>query len=155
LKFVKFAYERKNMLLHIFRLEAKASPKRPANKRSGRKSRGACPRRVEDIIGRAPARDETGKQAGYAADGTLADRGFAGLGKYIRGTRGRRSGVVLGEIGFVLGETGRRDPPLAGARRGLGGEKGFLAGFSGKRGSARFSPGGQFDNDRDLLGDRP
>jgi hypothetical protein len=118
LKFVKFAYERENMLLHIFRLEAKASPKRPANKRSGRKSCGACPRRVEDIIGRAPARDETGKQAGYAADGTLADRGFAGLGKYIRGTRGRRSGVVLGEIGFVLGETGRRDPPLAGARRG-------------------------------------
>jgi hypothetical protein len=30
LEFVKLAGERKNMLLYIFRLEAKASPKRPA-----------------------------------------------------------------------------------------------------------------------------
>jgi hypothetical protein len=55
LKFVKFAYERKNMLLHIFRLEAKASPKRPANKRSGCKSRERSARRVEDIIGKGSA----------------------------------------------------------------------------------------------------
>jgi hypothetical protein len=40
LKFVKFAYELENMLLHIFRLEAKASAKRPAIKRSARESRG-------------------------------------------------------------------------------------------------------------------
>lgn len=33
----------------------------------------------EDIIGRAPARDETGKDAAYAADGTLAARSDAGF----------------------------------------------------------------------------
>ena len=55
LEFVKFAYERENMLLHIFRLEAKAPPKRPAIKASRRKSRGARPRRVEDIIGKESA----------------------------------------------------------------------------------------------------
>jgi hypothetical protein len=31
---------------------------------------------------------------------------------------GQNAGVVLVEGGFILGETGRRDPPLAGARRG-------------------------------------
>ena len=35
LEFVKFAYERENMLLHIFRLEAKARPKQPAIKSIG------------------------------------------------------------------------------------------------------------------------
>jgi hypothetical protein len=55
LEFVKFAYERKNMLLHIFCLEAKAPPKRPAMKASGCKSRERSARRVEDIIGKASA----------------------------------------------------------------------------------------------------
>jgi hypothetical protein len=32
----------------------------------------AQPRRVEDIIGKGSARNETGKDAVYAADGTLA-----------------------------------------------------------------------------------
>ena len=35
LEFVKFAYELKNMLLHIFRLEAKAQPKRQAKESIG------------------------------------------------------------------------------------------------------------------------
>ena len=48
---------------------------------SGRKSCGACPRRVEDIIGKGSAVAE--KDAGYAADGTLAARCLAGLEKYI------------------------------------------------------------------------
>ena len=52
LEYVKLPYERKNMLLHIFRLEAKASPKRPALNGIGRKSRA---RRVEDIIGKESA----------------------------------------------------------------------------------------------------
>jgi len=63
------------MLLHIFRLEAKAPPKRPVNKGPGRKSRGACSRRVEDIIGKGFAFG--GKNAVYVADGTLAVRSFA------------------------------------------------------------------------------
>jgi hypothetical protein len=35
MEFVKFDFERENMLLHIFRLEAKALPKRPAKKDRG------------------------------------------------------------------------------------------------------------------------
>jgi hypothetical protein len=35
LEFVKFAYERENMLLHIFRLEAKASAEAAGEKRIG------------------------------------------------------------------------------------------------------------------------
>jgi hypothetical protein len=54
LEFVQFADELENMLLHIFRLEAKALPKRPAKKGSGRQE----PRKlsgVEDIIGKGSA----------------------------------------------------------------------------------------------------
>lgn len=40
LEFVQFADELENMLLHIFRLEAKAPPKRPAKRGSACKSRG-------------------------------------------------------------------------------------------------------------------
>jgi hypothetical protein len=46
LEFVKFAYELENMLLHIFRLEAKAPPKRPADKGSGREEPRAQRRRA-------------------------------------------------------------------------------------------------------------
>ena len=53
MKFVKFAYELKNMLLHIFRLEAKASPSGPAIKRIGTaRAASFSVRRVEDIIGK-------------------------------------------------------------------------------------------------------
>ena len=53
LEFVQFADELENMLLHIFRLAAKAPPKRPAIKASGRKSPADAG--VEDIIGRGRA----------------------------------------------------------------------------------------------------
>jgi hypothetical protein len=57
LEFVKFAYERENMLLHNFRLEAKASAEAAGEKASARKSREQSARRVEDIIGRGPPRE--------------------------------------------------------------------------------------------------
>jgi hypothetical protein len=98
LEFVKFAYERENMLLHIFRLEAKASAEAAGDKSIGRKSRGAWPRRVEDIIGKGSGFG--GKDAGYAADGTLAARCFAGLEKYIRGTRVEDPGWCWAKLGL-------------------------------------------------------
>src|ERR1700752_4097417 len=48
---LEFAFERKNMLLHIFRLEAK----RPRDKAGQRKSRELA-RRVEDLNGRGLAK---------------------------------------------------------------------------------------------------
>ena len=53
---MRFAYELKNMLLHIFRLEAKAPPKRPAKKGSERQEPQGT-RRVEDIMGRVPYKE--------------------------------------------------------------------------------------------------
>ena len=67
LEFVKFAYERKNMLLHIFRLEAKASPKRPALNGIGTQE----PRQTGRGYNWQGVR-RGGKDAVYAADGTLA-----------------------------------------------------------------------------------
>jgi hypothetical protein len=70
------------MLLHIFRLEVKAPPVAPAETALKGKSRGACPRRVEDIIGKGSCRESrAGKDAGYAADGTLAFRSFGGFSR--------------------------------------------------------------------------
>jgi len=68
------------MLLHGFRLEAKASAE-AAGAKMDRDARvaSASARRVEDIIGKGPARNKTGKDAGYAADGTLAGRADAGF----------------------------------------------------------------------------
>ena len=49
------------MLLHIFRLEAKASPKRPAIEASGRKSRERRTGRVRgyNLAGRPPLAERT------------------------------------------------------------------------------------------------
>ena len=78
MEFVKLADERKNMLLHIFLLEAKAPPKRRRQKH-----RAQEPRVYETGRGynwqSAREKNETGKEAGYAADGTLAARCFAGF----------------------------------------------------------------------------
>ena len=75
---LRFASELKNRLLHIFRLEAKASL-------SGRRKRiGTQEPRPRAETGRGYnwqglARNETGKDAAYAADGTLAFRAVAGF----------------------------------------------------------------------------
>ena len=53
MKFVKFAYELKNMLLHIFRLEAKASLS--GRRKKDRSGKSRAQRRVEDIIGKGSA----------------------------------------------------------------------------------------------------
>ena len=103
----------KNMLLHIFRLEEGAA-EAAGDKSVGAQEPRGLRRRVEDIIGRSPARYETGKVAGYAADGTLAARCFASLGRYIRESGSkirsgvRRSWVRLGEEEGAAGFGGRR-----------------------------------------------
>ena len=51
---LRFASELKNRLLHIFRLEAKASLSGRRKKDRSGKSRGARPRQVEDVIGKGP-----------------------------------------------------------------------------------------------------
>ena len=96
---LEFAFERENMLLHIFRLEAKASPKRPAKKQH-RDARAPKAFGGRGYNWQGPAKHETGKDAVYAADGTLAARCFAGFWKVYPRDAGRRSGVVLGEAGF-------------------------------------------------------
>src|SRR5258707_11948044 len=61
---LRFASELKNRLLHIFRLEAKALPKRPAE-RAGSARAASVARRVEDINGRlatASLRDVEGNR---------------------------------------------------------------------------------------------
>ena len=65
-----FACGWENMLLHIFRLEAKASAEAAGEKRIGAaRAASLSARRVEDIIGNGPP---WRKDAGYAADCTLA-----------------------------------------------------------------------------------
>src|SRR5258708_33715357 len=60
------------MLLHIFRLEGKASLS-GTEERAGSARAASLARRVEDINGRRPLRAcETWKGTGYGANGTLA-----------------------------------------------------------------------------------
>src|SRR5260370_40124276 len=69
---LRFASERKNMLLHNFRLEAKASRSGRRKKHEGARA-ASLARRVEDRNGRSPPRAcETWRETGYAADGILA-----------------------------------------------------------------------------------
>ena len=81
----RFASELKNRLLHIFRLEAKASRRGLVEKNTERKSREVHRRRVEDINGRlatASLRDVEGNRlcrrrhscAGSAAAGHRCER---------------------------------------------------------------------------------
>jgi hypothetical protein len=60
---LRFASELKNMLLHIFRLEAKALPKRPARNRIGAQEPRALRRRGEDLNrGHPPSERESGRR---------------------------------------------------------------------------------------------
>jgi hypothetical protein len=69
---LRFASELKNRLLHIFRLEAKASTEAAGEKSTQAQEPRGLARRVEDINGRSPPRAcETWKETVYAADGTL------------------------------------------------------------------------------------
>jgi hypothetical protein len=52
---LRFASELKNMLLHIFCLEAKASAEAAGEKRIGAARAASIARRVEDIIGKGSA----------------------------------------------------------------------------------------------------
>ena len=79
LEFAAFAYELKNMLLHSFRLEAKASPKRPALNGIGTQEPRGLPETGSGYNWQARRGSRGGKDAVYAADGTLAARCFAGL----------------------------------------------------------------------------
>ena len=84
LEFVQFADERENMLLHIFRLEAKASAEAAGEKSVGEQEPRGLPEtgRGYNWQGVRPAAARQlpdGKDAGYAANGTLAFRAVAGL----------------------------------------------------------------------------
>jgi hypothetical protein len=70
---LRFASELKNRLLHIFRLEAKASLSGPAERARKRKSREVYEDGLRIQMGGWPLRAcETWKEPVYAADGTLA-----------------------------------------------------------------------------------
>ena len=97
MEFVKFAYELKNMLLHICRLEAKATPKRPAIKASGCKSRERSARRVEDIIGKGYCGDEDTEGRRLCRRRYSCGARFRRLLKVGPRDAGQRTGVVLGE----------------------------------------------------------
>jgi hypothetical protein len=83
----------------FFVWKRRQAPKRPAKKASGRKSRGACPRRVEDIIGKASVRQlpMRVKIRNGVIERRAFERGWFDRSESRNGKSRRNVGASLGE----------------------------------------------------------